>query len=194
MSAHLDDQGVSSASAPSLFRPFASSPSVFAGPSAPSAPLVSSSSGVPFSASSFHPSAPSFDPAASFGFGASEDSPPEAMPRVIDPGFVAVPEAVRSEFRRMMSFIVDLFPQAAGYPSVPPPPWALFKDFFSSSTPSSSPIFLNWFEKVRSALSEADSLLASFVASGRGDFLLLPSRSPVYAVHRDFALGGCGSG
>ena len=194
MDARLDDQGASSVSAPSLFRPFASGLSVFAGTSAPSAPLVSSSSGVPFSASSFHPSAPSFDPAASFGFDASEylpeDSPPDAVPRVIDPGFAAVPEAVRSEFRCMMSFIVDLFPQAAGSPSAPPPPRALFEDFFSSSTPSSSSlIFLNWFERVQPVLSEADSRLASFVAPGRGDFLLLPSRCPFYAVHRDFALG-----
>ena len=60
---------------------------------------------------------------------------------------------------------------------------------FSSKT-FSSPIFLNWFEGVRSALSEADSHLASFVASGRGDFLFLPSRSSSYAVHGDFALGG----
>ena len=180
-------------SAPSFFRPFASSPSVFAGPSAPSAPLVSSSSGVLPSASSFHPSAPSFDPAASFGFGASEDlledSPPDAVPRVIDPGFAVVLEAVCSEFCRMMCFIVNLFPQAAGSPSIPSPPRAVFEDFFCSSTPSSSPIFLNWFERVRSALSEADSHLANFVASGRGDFLLLSSRSPV-CCSRGFCFGG----
>ena len=77
-----------------------------------------------------------------------------------------------------------------GYPSVPPPR-ALFEDFFSSSAPS-LPIYLNWFKRIRSALSEADSRLASFVASGRCDFLLLPSRSPFYAVHGDFALGGAG--
>ena len=195
VAARLD--GASSGSAPSFFRPFASASSAFSGPSAPSAPLVSFSSGVPLSASSFHPSAPLFDPAASFGFGVSEDvledSPPDAVPRVLNPGFAVVPEAVRSEFRRMMGFIVDLFPQAAGSPSVPPPPRALFEDFSSSSTPSSSPIFLNWFERVRPALSEADSRLASFVASNHGDFLLLPSRSPFYAVHGDF-FGGCGSG
>ena len=94
------------------------------------------------------------------------------------------------EFCRMMSFIGDLFPQAAGSPSVTPPPCALFKDFFSSPSPPSSPVFLNWFERIRSALSEADSRLASLVASGRGDFLFLPSRSSTSAVHGDFALGG----
>ena len=58
------------------------------------------------------------------------------------------------------------------------------------SKTSSSPIFLNWFERVRPALAEADFRLASFVASGRGDFLFLPSLSSTYAVHGDFALGG----
>ena len=93
----------------------------------------------------------------------------------------------------MMAFIVDFFPQAAGSPSVPPP-HALFEDFFSCPTPTSSfPIFLNWFGRVRSALEEVDSRLASFVASGRGDFLFLPSRSSTNAVHGDFALGGAAS-
>ena len=86
----------------------------------------------------------------------------------------------------MMSFIVDLFPQAAGSLLVLPPPRALFEDFFSSPP---FPIFLNWFERIRSALLEVDSCLASFVASGRDDFLFLPSRSSTCAVHGDFALG-----
>ena len=111
------------------------------------------------------------------------------MPHVLDPGLAAVPEAVRSEFHRMLAFVVDLFSQTVGSPSVPPPPRTLFEDFFYSST-SSSPIYLSWFERVRSALSEADSRLSSFVASDHGDFLLLPSRSPVCAVHGDFVLGG----
>ena len=88
----------------------------------------------------------------------------------------------------MMAFIVDLFPQAASSPSIPPPR-ALFKDFFSSSAAPPSPVFLSWFERICSALSEADSRLASFVTSGRGDYLFLPSRFSAYAVHRDFALG-----
>ena len=74
------------------------------------------------------------DPAVSFGFASAEDlpedSPPDAVPRVLDPGFAAVPEAVRSEFRRMLAFIVYLFPQPAGSPSVPPPR-VLFSKTFS---------------------------------------------------------------
>ena len=188
--ASSNSQGASAT--PSFFRPFVS-PSTSSVPSAPSAPPLSSSAGVSPSASSFFPSVPAFDPAPAFGFASAddlpEDSPPDAVPRVLDPGFAAVPEAARSEFRCILAFIIDLFPQAVGSPSVPPPPRALFEDFFSSSAPSSS-IYLNWFERIWSALSEADSRLASFVASGRGDFLLLPSRFPVYAVHGDFALGG----
>ena len=170
-------------SAPSLFRPFALDPS----PSSSSLPVSSAPpppgfSGPPpdFSSSSFSfpdSSAPPPDPSASFAFGSEdllEDSPPDAVPRVLDPGAsVAFPDSVHSEFHRMMAFIVDLFPQVAGSPSVPPPPRALFEDFFSSPTPSSSPIFLNWFGRVRSALEEADFRLASFVAFGRGIFFSL---------------------
>ena len=186
---------VGASSASPLFRPFA--------PSAPlPPPPLSCSAGAPpvslpsasfLSASAFVPP----PPPSAFGFVSSEDlpedSPPDAVPRVLDPGFGSVPDSARIEFRRMLSFIVDLFPQAAGSPSVAPPPRALFEDFFSSATPS-SPVFLNWFERVRSALSDADSRLAGFIASGRGDFLLLPSRSPLYAAHGDFAFKWCGSG
>ena len=179
----------------SFFCPFVSSSASSSVPSAPSAPpLSSSSAGFLLCTSSFYQPAPSLDPAVSFEFASAEDlpedSPPDAVPRVLDPGFAAVPEAVRSEFRRMLAFIVYLFPQAAGFPSVPPPPRAFFEDFFSSSTPScASLIYLNWFERVQSALSDADSRLSCFVAFGRGDFLL-PSRSPVYTVQWGFALGG----
>ena len=200
-------------SAPFLFRPFALDPS----PSSSSVPVSSAPpppgfSGPPpgFSSSSFSfpdSSVPPPDPSASFAFGPSEDlpedSPPDAVHRVLNPGAsVAFPDSVRSEFRKMMSFIMDLFQQVAGSPSVLPPPRALFEDFFSSPTPPppppppppSPPIFLNWFGRVRSALEEADSHLASFIASGRVDFLFLSLRSSTYAVHGDFALGGGGGG
>ena len=90
-----------------------------------------------------------------------EDAAPDALPRDADS---AVPESVHSEFRRMRSFLVDPFLQAAGTPA-PPPPCALFEDFFGSSVPSSSPIFLSWFERIRTALSDADAHLAPFLSS-----------------------------
>ena len=101
-----------------------------------SSPVLFLASLLPFPDSS----APPPDPSASFTFDHSndlpEDSPPDAVPRVLDPGAsVAFPDSVHSEFRRMMSFILDLFPQAAGSPSVPPPPHALFEDFFFSHFP-----------------------------------------------------------
>ena len=103
-------QGASSVSAPSFFRLFVSSSDSSSVPSAPLAPALSSSSaGVPPDTSSFLQSTPSFDPAAAFGFASAEDlpedSPPDAVPRVLDPGLAAVPEAVRSEFHRMLALI-----------------------------------------------------------------------------------------
>ena len=87
-----------------------------------------------------------------------------------------VPDSVRAEIRRMYSYVVDLFPQAAGSPAAAAaPPRALFEDFFVAS-PSSThlPVFLDWFARVRTSLSEADARLASLLASGRPDSSLLP--------------------
>ena len=84
------------------------------------------------------------------------------IPRDPDPVFAAgVTDSFRSEFRRMLSFNVDLFPQAAGSPSVSPPPRALFEDFFAPSTVPPQPIFLSWFERVCAALADADSRMAA---------------------------------
>ena len=177
-------------SAPPLFCLLASVTSSSALVSFALPPLSSSS----FQSFSSYSSAAPPDSSSAFSFGLQEDlpedSPPNALPRSFTPPPSAPPEAARSEFRQMMSFIVDLFPQAAGSPSVPPPPSALFKDFFGASAPSPSPIFLNWFERVRSALADADSCLASFVASSHGNYLFLPSRAFTYAVHGDFVFGG----
>ena len=186
-------------SAPFLFRPFALDPSTSFLPVSSAPPPPVSSSLPSFSASAFaYPDSSALpDPSTSFTFGhlddLPEDSPPDAVPRVLDPGVpAAVPDSACSEFRRMMSFTIDLFPQAAGSPSVAPPPRALFEDFFSSPSPPLSPVFLNWFEKICCAMSEADSRLASFVVSGRGDFL-----SSFTFFHlccpRGFRFGGYGS-
>ena len=88
-----------------------------------------------------------------------------------------------------VSFLIDLFPQVASAPSAPPPPHALFEDFFGSSAPTSSLVFLAWLERVRTALSDADSLLASFLSSGCADFSFLPPRNSSYAVRGEFASG-----
>ena len=88
----------------------------------------------------------------------------------------------------MLSFIVHLFTQAVGSPSVFPPR-ALFEDFFTPSTVPPQPIFLNWFERVHTVLAYADSCMAASLAAGRCDYSFIPLRSPSYAVHGDFAQG-----
>ena len=148
-------------SAPSLFWPFAADSSSVPVSSAPlpsalsSTPSFSSSAVVypgPSSAPAHFAPTPSFAPPEEL----PDDVAPDALPRYLGLAVpAAVPDSARFEFRRMLSFIVDLSPQAAGSPSAPPRP--LFEDFFGSSTPPSSPVFLNWFKRVRTALSDADS-------------------------------------
>ena len=186
-------------SAPSLFRPSSADPGPSAPvpsvpfshslPSAPLAPVLAHASAS--SCSSFRASAPlSFSTPASSSSAAPDELPMGAAPDALPPDDdSAVPDSVRSEFRRMLSFLVGLFPQAVGSHSSPPPPQALFEDFFGAATPHSPPIFLSWFKRVRMALSEADSCLASFLSSGRSDFSFLPPWNSSYAVKGDFASG-----
>ena len=166
--------------APSLFRPFAADPA----PSMP-VPAVTLPSALPSTPSPVvyrDPSSSSAPPPflSAPSFGAPEDAAPNASPRDVDS---AVPESVRSEFRRMLSFLVDLFPHAVVAPSAPPR--ALFEDFFGSSAPTS--IFLSWFERVRMALSDAH--LALFLSLGRADISFLHPRNSSYAVRGEFTSG-----
>ena len=126
--------------ASSLFRPFAADPV----PSAP-APFSSFSHSFPSA-----PVAPDFAhaSASSSTFVAPDDLPvgaaPDALSRDDNSAVPAtVPDSVLSEFRRMLTFLVDLFPQAAGSHSSAPPSRALFEDFFGSATPHSPSIFLS---------------------------------------------------
>ena len=181
-------------SAPPLFRPFAvdpapsvpvpAAPLSSAFPSAPSAPDV-----VP--GPSFSSSAPPrFLAAASSFFVAPDELPEDAAPDAMarDADSAVVPEFVRSEFRRMLSFLVDLFSQAVVLPLLLLLLLVLFfEDFFGSSASPSS-IYLSWFERVRTALADADARLAPFF------FLLvmltfLPLRNSSCAVRDDFASG-----
>ena len=184
-------------SVPSFFRPFATDPAPSA--QAPSAPFSSTLPSAPSALDSvpgpsFSSSVPLSYAAASSSFVAPDELPegaaPDSLPQDEDSAVpVAVPEFTRSEFRRMLAFLVDLFPQAAGSHSAPPPPRALFEEFFGSSAPRPLPIFLSWFERVRMALADADACLASFLSSGSSDFSFLPPRNTSYAVQGDFALG-----
>ena len=84
--------------------------------------------------------------------------------------------------------MVDLFPQSAGTSQAPLPPRALFKEFFAAPSPH-QPVFLSWFERVRSTLSDADARIVSLLASGRPESSLLPPRQSQYSVGCSSSLG-----
>ena len=84
---------------------------------------------------------------------------------------------------------MDIFPQAAGSSQAPPPPRALFEEFFAPLPSPHQPVYLRWFERVRSTLSEVDSCLASLLASGRPEYSLLPPRNAQYSVGGEALLG-----
>ena len=98
-------------------------------------------------------------------------------------------DSARAEVRRMYQYLVDLFLQAAGSSQAPPPPRALFEEFFAAPSSPHQPVFLAWFERVRSTLSETDSLIASLLASGRPESSLLPPCNTQYAVGVEASLG-----
>ena len=139
------------------------------------------------------PSASDGPPHSSFAFTADDVSDPGlADPSAPEPEVPippSVPDSVRAEIRRTYAYLVDLFPQAAGALSDPPPRQALFEDFFAASASPHQPVFLSWFEWVRTALAEADSRLASLLASGRADSSILPQRVTQYVVYGEFAAG-----
>ena len=145
-------------------------PPRFAAPPGASAP--------PPSVFAFAPEDP-FDP----GFQGPAAPDPEA------PQPQSVPESVRAEIRRMYQYLIDLFLQAAGSTQAQPPQCALFEEFFSSASAPQQPVYLSWFERVRSALSEADARLISLLVSGRTESSLLPPRSHQYVVRGENALG-----
>ena len=167
---------------------FASAASGFASTPGPSSGLPPRFAAPP-SASAPPPSAFAFasdDPFAP-GFAVPE-APDSAAPDPEAPPPPLVPDFVRAEIHRMYQYLVDLFPQAARSPQALPPPHAVFEDFFSPALSPHQPIYLSWFERVRSALSEADARVASLLASGRSESSLLPPRSAQYAVKGEHAL------
>ena len=197
---------------PPLFRPFAVSESFVCMASAPASVSLASASAPVVSA------APLGSASAPHGFtsapGPSSGLPPRFLAPAgaaapppsafafapedpVDPGFQDseappppfVPDSVRAEIGHMYTYLADLFMQAAGSPTAPPPPRALFEEFFSSASALQQPVFLSWFERVPTALSDAATRLASLLAGGRAESSLLPPRSTQYAVRGDHALG-----
>ena len=122
----------------------------------------------PFSGASATPSAP---PLSEFTY--PPDDPfapgfvdPEASGAAApDPGaMVPLPlsDSARAEVRCMYQYLVDLFPQAVGSSQAPPPPRALFEEFFATPSSPHQPVFLTWFERVHSTLAETDSRIVVF--------------------------------
>ena len=145
---------------------------------------------LPHSDSSVAPSAPPLsafayppdDPFAP-GFADPKASGSEApMPPPLSDSF-------RAEVCLIYQYLVDLFPQAAGSLQAPPPPCALFEEFFAPQPSPHQPVFLVWFERVRSTLSEGDSCIASLLASGRPESSLLSPRNAQYSVGGEASLG-----
>ena len=95
----------------------------------------------------------------------------------------------RAEVRRMYQYLVDLFPQAAGSSQAPLPPRALFEEFFAALSSPHQPVFLSWFERIRSTLSETDTHIVNLLASGRPESSLLPPRQAQYSVGGGSSLG-----
>ena len=114
---------------------------------------------------------------------------PDDIHSPLDPSTPLSLDSSRSEYRRMIDYVCDLFPQAAGVPPSAPRPRALFESFFAPVAPATPSLDFNWFDRVRTALEDADSRVAALLASGRSERLLLPQRLASYAVWGDYSLG-----
>ena len=142
----------------------------------------------PQSYSSVGPSAPplsvfAYPPDDPFAPGfADPEASSSAAPDPEAPVPPPLSDSVRAEVRRMYQYLVDLFPQAAGLSQAPPPPRALFEEFFAAPPSPHQPVFLAWFERVRSTLSEADSRIVSLLASVCPESSLLPPHNTQYSV------------
>ena len=175
--------GFASSSADSMFGFTGSAPQP--GPSAAFPPLSGPSaapSAPPLSDFDYGPEDP-FAP----GFG-DHDASGAAAPDPEAPAPPPLSDSARAEVRRMYQYLVDLFPQSAGTSQAPLPPRALFEEFFAAPSPH-QPVFLSWFERVRSTLSDADGRIVSLLASGRPESSLLPPRQSQYSVGCSSSLG-----
>ena len=174
---------------------FASSSSGSAFGHAGSAPQPGPSSAFPpLSGASATPSAP---PLSEFDYSPDDPFAPEfgdpdasgaAAPDPEAPVPPPLSDSARAEVWHMYQYLVDLFRQAAGSLQAPLPPRALFEEFFAAPSSPHQPVFLTWFERIRSTLSEADTRVVNLLASGRPESSLLPPRQTQYSVGGGFSL------
>ena len=181
---------------PSGVPPYSVTSAAFAYPAAPPAPAYAPAPQPPAAAWP-QPYPPA--PFAHLSHGAAadpyvDDDDDDRLPSdVHDPLDPSTPplglESTRSEYRRMIDYICGLFPQAVGVPPSAPPPRALFESFFAPAAQATPSVQLNWFDRVRTSLLEADSRVAPLLSSGRPERLVVPTRAPSYAVRGDCSLG-----
>ena len=123
-------------------------------------------------------------------FSDPEDHLPEDDHPFIDPSAPPLSlDSSRAKYHPMVEYILGSFPQSVGAPTATPPPRALFESFFTSASPSPQSLSFNWFDRFRTALVDADSRMAAFLAAGRSDRSFLAPRHTSYAVWGEHALG-----
>ena len=86
------------------------------------------------------------------------------------------------DYRRMMNFIVALFPQARGLDLGRKDYRSLFEDFFKSDDRLPPIPSLKWFARVQTAFEDADSRLDLLFETRRSDTSLLVPRKKLYSV------------
>ena len=165
------------------------SPSPFYSYAAPASAASAPASWIPpaYLPDPFAPTAPlaSTDPLAD-----EDERFPDDIHSPLDPSAPPLSlDSTRSEYRRMIDYVCGLFPQAAGVPPSAPPPRASLESFVAPVAPATPSLNFNWFDRVRTALVDADSHVAALLASGRPERLLLPQRLASYAVRGEYSLG-----
>ena len=142
--------------------------------------------------SSASPPSASFSapPPGSDPFSDSEDHLPDEDPPFVDPFVAPLPsDAFQAEFHCMVKYILGLFPQSTGSPAAASLPHALFENFFASASPPALHLSFSWFDRVRTALIDAASRLATFIVAGRLDRAFLLSRNTSYVGRGERASG-----
>ena len=84
---------------------------------------------------------------------------------------------------------MQFVPASGGCPSRCSSSSGFFESFFASTAPADQSLSFNWFDKVRTALIDADVRMASILASSRLERLFLPQRLSTYAVRGECATG-----
>ena len=94
------------------------------------------------------------------------------------------------DYKRIFEYVTALYPQALGVAKAIPTKRAVDEDLFSDPPASNSdlPAF-NWFERVSTALSEADDKLTKFHELNKRECSLLPGQRKVYGVAGNLSKG-----